>query len=479
MKTYKQYKDYLTDTKQELDAISPSFCVAKWKQVTIHLQSGQTHSCHHPGTHKIPLEELKENPSALHNTVLKKHLRKMMLEGLRPQECDYCWRVEDAPGDHFSDRTKKSAETWGRKYIPIIKEESWDTNTLPSYVEVSFSHVCNFACAYCFPDISSGVMQQVKKHGPLKLSEYTALDLDYLKGIGRFPIPVREHNPYVEAWWKWWPELYPALEVFRITGGEPLLSKETFRTLDWIIENPNPNLQVAINTNLCVPDDILKKFLDKCQQIHDKKSVKELRIFTSCDTWGDQAEYIRTGMNYRQWLANLWNICLNYPFLRPTLMITFGLLSIPRFKDFLEDMRLMKSNISIPQLPGGAHGPVLDFPYLRHPRYLSALIADQGAIEQLDQIADYIKQNLCTDKKDYHDGFYRYELENFLRLVDVVKAEDPNSRENVVARKDFYLYVNEHDKRNGTDFAKTFPTLVPFYERCRDEFKQFIGADNE
>ena len=54
-----------------LDSISPSYCVAKWSQVTIHLGSGHTHSCHHPKTHLIPLEEIKRSPSALHNTSFK------------------------------------------------------------------------------------------------------------------------------------------------------------------------------------------------------------------------------------------------------------------------------------------------------------------------------------------------------------------------------------------------------------------------
>ena len=50
--------------KQKLDNVSSSFCLAKWYQVTIHLQNGHTHSCHHPGTHKVPLDELINNPTA-------------------------------------------------------------------------------------------------------------------------------------------------------------------------------------------------------------------------------------------------------------------------------------------------------------------------------------------------------------------------------------------------------------------------------
>ena len=57
--------------KPLLDDISPSFCLAKWLYVQIHLPSGLTQSCYHPPTHHIPLEELEKNPSALHNTKLK------------------------------------------------------------------------------------------------------------------------------------------------------------------------------------------------------------------------------------------------------------------------------------------------------------------------------------------------------------------------------------------------------------------------
>ena len=63
------------ETKDKLDAIGCGFCLAKWSQVTIHLGAGLTHSCHHPEQHKIPLNEIKRNPSALHNTSFKKKKR--------------------------------------------------------------------------------------------------------------------------------------------------------------------------------------------------------------------------------------------------------------------------------------------------------------------------------------------------------------------------------------------------------------------
>ena len=77
---------------EKLNSVGCGFCLAKWTQVTMHLGSGLTHSCHHPKAHPIDLNDLATNPGALHNTGFKKNVRKQMLRGERPGECDYCWR---------------------------------------------------------------------------------------------------------------------------------------------------------------------------------------------------------------------------------------------------------------------------------------------------------------------------------------------------------------------------------------------------
>ena len=56
-----EYDQFARDMRDRLNAVSPSLCLAKWQQVSIHLPSGLTQSCYHPPTHKIPLELLKDN----------------------------------------------------------------------------------------------------------------------------------------------------------------------------------------------------------------------------------------------------------------------------------------------------------------------------------------------------------------------------------------------------------------------------------
>lgn len=107
-----EYGNKVEAVLEKLNAVSPSFCLAKWYNLSLHLTNGQTHSCYHPPSHKIPIEGLQENPQRLHNTAFKKEQRALMLRGERPAECQYCWNIEDSDGGgvHLSDRAYRSAD---------------------------------------------------------------------------------------------------------------------------------------------------------------------------------------------------------------------------------------------------------------------------------------------------------------------------------------------------------------------------------
>ena len=50
--------DYYNDAlvaKEKLATVSESFCLAKWKQVSLHLTTGHTNSCYHSHYTKYPL----------------------------------------------------------------------------------------------------------------------------------------------------------------------------------------------------------------------------------------------------------------------------------------------------------------------------------------------------------------------------------------------------------------------------------------
>lgn len=456
----------LHDFKTELDSVSSSFCIAKWKQVTLHLQTGHTHSCHHPTTHKIPLEEIKINPSALHNTSYKKKQRKEMLEGVRPKECEYCWRVEDSAPDALSDRVYKSSDSWARKYLKEVSEQPFDFDVTPSYLEVSFSSVCNFKCSYCGPEVSSKWMEESQKYGPYPTSTGFG-DISWLQSANKFPIAHNEYNPYVEAFWAWWPSIYKTLEHFRVTGGEPLLSKDMFKVLDYIIENPNPELDLSVNSNMCVPDVLLDKFIEKIKIICSENKVKKFKIFTSCDAHGAAAEYIRDGMNYDQWLANIQKVLDAVPECTFTIMSTYNALSVGSYMKFLEDVVAIKHKYGGPE---GRNSPlILDTPYLRYPSHQAIFILPNSWAEQVKDQVTYAYQNLENPgwMGTANTGFYIWEADKFKRIYELLLTKRDIGDKVTPQHKDFVAFVDEHDRRRGTNFAKTFPEYMELYNHWK------------
>jgi organic radical activating enzyme len=463
------YKRHVIEIKEQVDAISPSFCAAKWKQVTMHLQNGHTHSCHHPKTHKVPVEELAFNPSALHNTNFKKEQRQMMLDGERPSECDYCWRVEDSEKDNnvYSDRYTKSADSWAAPYISEIASKPWDDNVDPSYVEVAFSSVCNFKCSYCSPDVSSKWMEEIERFGPYPTStNYN--NLDNIIAQDKMPISNKDYNPYVESFWKWFPDMYQNLRTFRITGGEPLLAKDTFQVLDHIIENPNPELELNINSNLCIPDELLKKFVEKLKRIQGEGMIKEFKLYTSAEAHGKRAEYIRNGLDYNKWFENCHTILRDIPQSKLTVMSTYNALSVTSYIPFMDDILSLRNTYNT---GADRRNPVsLDTPYLRWPWHQTVFILTKDYIKQIEDQVTYMYRNkehmywppLCGY------GFYEHEINRMERLFYVARDEKTPELDLNRNRKDFAIFVDEHDKRRGTDFVKTFPEMEEFYRMCKE-----------
>ena len=158
--TFLEYKSRVIDSK------SASFCGAKWYNATIWLGNGTTASCHHPPAHKIPLEEVATSYKAIHNTQYKKLVRKQMLEGERPKECEYCWKIEDMGKDKVSDRVYKSVIYTDEELKEAKTELGWQQDVDLKTLEIAFDPNCNFACSYCNSSFSTTWQNDIKKSGP-------------------------------------------------------------------------------------------------------------------------------------------------------------------------------------------------------------------------------------------------------------------------------------------------------------------------
>ena len=441
--------------KDKLDIVGKGFCLAKWTQVTMHLHNGTTHSCHHPEPHKIGLEEIVRNPTALHNSKIKKQARKEMLEGTKCAECSYCWNIE-ATGN-LSDRHYRSGEPWAAIHLNRIREQKWDADEIPSYVEVNFSNACNLACSYCSPQFSSTWAAQSERYGSYPTSTpHNAIE--HFQGRRRV-IPNRENNPYVEAFWKWWPELYPNLKHFRMTGGEPLMDKNTYRVLDYVLQNPKKDLHLNVTSNFSVEPVLFENYLHKCKQLCEGEKIEHYMQYVSIDTWGKQAEYIRPGLNFERLQNNVERWLTEIPYRNSlTFIITMNNLVIPGIQEFLNwiiDLRAKHSTTY--------QRVWFDTPLLRSPNWQSLQILPHAYSWKLEQVKAWMEQNILVEEQNRYDGFKDYEIQRMNRVIAMMKQQ--NNDNNIKA--DFYKFFSEHDRRHKLKFTNVFPEMETFWDECK------------
>lgn len=441
------------------DQTSPTFCMAKWHHTTLYLQTGETHSCYHPPPHKIDLKEIKKNPSHLHNTAIKKQERKEMLEGVQTKGCQYCWNIENMGEDYVSDRHIKTSSIYTEKRYNQIINNSWDKNVNPEYIEVNFGNECNFKCGYCHPKYSSRFYNEIKEYGPVTSVNNHRCDIDWMRLYTR-----EDDNPYVDAWWKWWPKMKKNLHILRITGGEPLMHVSTWRLLDSIKQEPMPKLELNINTNMGVKSALVERLSSEVNDLISNGKIKNFKLFTSIDTWGPRAEYIRTGLNLKLWEKNIDHYLktTGHPI---SFMITFNILAVTTFQDLLSKILELRQNYNQFNKTDQPQMIRFDTPYLKEPlQYDINILPKKEYMKYMKASLKFMEKNL---KENDPTKFNTIEYEKFRRVVDYMESTVYDDDKLEEGRRDFYNWFSTLDLRRGTNIVETFPEMEKFFKQCK------------
>ncbi|CAB4128922.1 hypothetical protein UFOVP112_103 [uncultured Caudovirales phage] len=436
-----EYKRRVIDIKSE------SFCGAKWYNATIWLGSGMTTSCHHPLPHKVSVEEVNANFRALHNTAQKKLERAMMQRGERPAGCEYCWKIEDIGRDNISDRVYKTViytdEELENAYVKPASDDV-DLRTL----EIAFDRTCNFGCSYCNPAFSSTWVKDIDTNGP-----FTGLTSD---GRNHFThshassqlYKFNESNPYVEAFFKWWEAgLSQSLRELRLTGGEPLMSGDTWKLIEWFKTN-DTDMKFAMNSNLGAKDDLIDRLVDATH------SMKHFHLYTSNEAVGLQSEYIRDGLVWDTWANNVEKVLTNGRLEGFHMMCTINALCLDSLDSLLECCLNWKREY-------GKDFPTFSLNILRFPSFQSPLV-----------LPDEIRNNYKLKLQAWYDAnkdsefLHEFELNQLQRLIDyldVVKTPHVGAAEQSVLQQDFKQFYTQYDQRRGKNFTEAFPALADWY----------------
>jgi organic radical activating enzyme len=449
----KENESYAEYRERAIDSISPAFCGAKWYNATIWLGNGTTASCHHPPAHKIPLNEVAMNYKAIHNTQYKKLIRKQMLEGKRPKECDYCWKIEDMGKDKISDRVYKSVIYTDEELLEAKNKFNWNKDVDLKTLEIAFDPNCNFACSYCNSSFSTTWQNDIKKNGPYQnlVSDGAAA----FQHDGSHAMPYGKKNagnPYVEAFWKWWEaELQYSLRELRVTGGEPTMSQDFWKLMKWWETNKDCEVEFAVNSNLGQKQELVEEL------IKASHNIKSFHLYTSCESYGKHAEYIRDGLIWEKWIANIEKMLKEANIQSINCMMTINALCLFSITDFMDEMLRLKREYK-------TSSPNCSFNILRFPSFQSIVTLPK---EIREERANHIEKWI---NKNYDGGgnfFLDWEKDGMMRLVSYIREIETghNHTSSLETReRDFKSFYTQYDVRRNKNFIETFPELKEWWD---------------
>lgn len=401
-------------------------CQLKWSWSTLLLWQGITRSCHRTGDSKLT----PENFLNFHNTDVKLQDRKAMLEGRWPESsCRYCKNIEDVGGT--SDRMRMSS-------IPdlspdILYEDPTATIIDPSIVEVYFNNTCNLGCLYCNIGFSSVNEDENRQFGNFQQG-----------GVRLIAKPKGQYKNLVPYFWQWFERDFQKVKRLHILGGEPFLQKELFQLLDKFEQFPNPNCEFNVVTNLMYDEKILEGFLARCKKLLVNRSLKRVDITCSIDCWGADQEYVRRGIKLDQWEKN-FQILLKYKWLKININQTITVLTIKTMPELLEKLRKWQEIHPIGHFfsEGEPLIECLEIDILGHS------VFSKEIVEILDSMPENTDEDILT--KQY--------MSSILSKI-VGSTADPRRM------KDLQIFLNEKDRRRGTEWEQIFPWIQEEFKKC-------------
>jgi hypothetical protein len=245
-----------------------------------------------------------------------------------------------------------------------------------------------------------------------------------------------------------------------MTGGEPLMDKNTYRVFDYVLALPKPDLHLNVTSNFSVEERLWDKYLDYTRRLCDT-NIEHFMQYVSIDSgYLAHAQYIRHGLDAQLCLSRSFQWLEEIPGRNSlTFIITMNNLSVLGLQKLLEFILNMRR----------AHSTTyqrvwFDTPVLRQPAWQSLQILPESYAAILERTADWMELNMETSA-DPFQGFKDFEVQRLRR--DIAWMRKGQQQDHSVAKADFYRFFAEHDRRRQTDFLAVFPQMRQWWEECK------------
>lgn len=408
-------------------------CVYKWSWSTIYLNMLSTASCHRAGTMKFTIDEFDN----FHNLPKKQQDRRDMLAGEWPDGgCYYCQSIEEAGGE--SDRTL-SLGTRGLTPLELVTNPS-AVSVSPRIIEIFAQNTCNLACVYCNDTLSSRIEIENKKHGEF--------DSNGVK------IPISDtsdanSDQYFDRFIEWLEKNINTLQRLHLLGGETFIQHKLMtRVLDIIERNPNPDLELCTFSNFNVPSKPWYSYIERIKGLQRSGNIRIFDLTASIDCWGPEQQYVRNGLDldkFEKYFA--WAVDQDESWLRLNVNQTITSMTIRTMPE------LIKKIVHYSQKRKIGHyfqflGPSLNLPghdsmQCQHPRQF----AYRHWHDDFERIF-----SVMPDQTEEH-------LEARERMTGIQRMLQQQTEHNYTGISQLHTYLDELDRRRGTDWRSLFPYL--------------------
>lgn len=397
-------------------------CSSKWTWSTIWLNKGETASCHRVQGEPIDPNDFEN----FHNLPKKIQDRQLMLEGKWPTGgCEYCQSIEESGG--CSDRQHNN-DIGG--YVPVeLKTNPIATHVSPRIVEIFARNTCNLKCVYCFEDLSSQIASENIKHG-------------YNFGVRKNPMNSKDlTNEYYEKFFLWLENNIQGLMRLHLLGGETLLQHDLMeRAFDIIERKPNPNLQLNIFSNFNAPSKYWYDYIGRIKDYARRGHIARLDLTCSVDCWGPQAEYVRSGLNLNQLEEYLeWAAEQSEDWLYLNVNQTVSSMTIKTMPELIERINKYSQHRHI-----GHYFMFINGYDFQHPDIFDYNIWKQD----FDNILNVMPKTTSEHQ------------EALTRMIGLKKRLENTCAHNPLQIVKLHNYLDELDRRRGTNWRLLFPHLI-------------------
>jgi hypothetical protein len=401
----------------------------KWAWSTIYLSKSTTASCHRVKQDKLTVDTFEQ----FHNLPRKLNDRRLMKEGKWPGGgCEYCKNIEDSDG--YSDRQIHLNESFDNLTPVELLENSDAVIVTPRILEIYFNNTCNFKCVYCGPWFSSKIAAELKIYGPIN-------GIEWRDAFNKWEMNP-EYNQMVDKLWIWLKEHRHDLDMFHVLGGEPLIQKEFEDCLRFFDENPSPNLTLVVFTNLSATDEKMDYFINLFKNLLAKRKLKGIQLTASLDCWGEQSEYIRSGLDLAQWERNFEKL-VNVKWINLQINHAISVLSIKYMPELLVKMKRWNEVRNI----------YSNFMSIQTPKFMNPDILGGSVFEQDFKIID----SLMLDNSAHNIEIKKY--------MYGIQQQISKSLPNINEISNLKQYLLDIDIRRKTDYTKLFPWLVEEFNK--------------